>query len=64
VPADHDHPQSFRVIGVQISHLSRRGQFAFLAGGVFFFLLIYGYLQVRSVHPYGMLLRVRLVYDV
>lgn len=45
--AYHGHKPSFRVIGVQISHLSRTGQFVFCTFGVFFFLLIYGFLQVR-----------------
>ena len=44
----HGHRPSFRVIGVQISHLSRTGQFVFCTFGVFFFLLIYGFLQVRG----------------
>lgn len=43
---NHGHLPSFRVIGVQISHLSRTGQFVFCTLGVFFFLLIYGFLQV------------------
>lgn len=33
------------VLGVDISHLSRTGQFLLCASGVFFFSLLYGYLQ-------------------
>lgn len=33
------------VLGVDISHLSRTGQFIICASGVFFFSLLYGYLQ-------------------
>jgi UAA transporter family len=33
------------VLGVDISHVSRRGQFLICATGVFFFSLLYGYLQ-------------------
>mmetsp|Transcript_5133 Transcript_5133/g.14931 ORF Transcript_5133/g.14931 Transcript_5133/m.14931 type:complete len:492 (+) Transcript_5133:255-1730(+) len=33
------------VLGVEISHLSRNGQFIICASGVFFFSLLYGYLQ-------------------
>lgn len=33
------------VLGVDISHLSRTGQFVICASGVFFFSLLYGYLQ-------------------
>ena len=33
------------VLGVDISHLSRNGQFIICASGVFFFSLLYGYLQ-------------------
>ncbi len=49
----HGHRPSFRVIGVQISHLSRTGQFVFCTFGVFFFLLIYGFLQVRGAEGLG-----------
>lgn len=39
------------VLGVDISHLSRQKQFAVCAAGVFFFSLLYGYLQeLISVH--------------
>lgn len=44
----HDRP-SFRVIGVQISHLTRTGQFLFCTLGVFSFLLVYGFLQEYMV---------------
>lgn len=36
----------FKVLGVEIGHLPDHQQVALLAGGVFFFLLIYGYMQV------------------
>eukprot|EP00903_Cladosiphon_okamuranus_P008576 g8227.t1 len=39
--ADH----GFKVLGVEIGHLPETQQVALLAGGVFFFLLIYGYMQ-------------------
>lgn len=42
--ADH----SFKVLGVEIGHLPEHQQVALLAGGVFFFLLIYGYMQVTA----------------
>lgn len=38
----------FKVLGVEIGHLPESQQVALLAGGVFFFLLIYGYMQVNS----------------
>lgn len=44
----HERP-SFRVIGVQISHMSRTGQFLFCTFGVFSFLLVYGFLQEYMV---------------
>ncbi len=49
--AHHGHGgrPSFRVIGVQISHLSRTGQFLFCTLGVFSFLLVYGFLQEYMV---------------
>lgn len=40
--ADH----GFKVLGVEIGHLPPTQQVALLVGGVFFFLLIYGYMQV------------------
>lgn len=42
--ADH----GFKVLGVEIGHLPEHQQVALLAGGVFFFLLIYGYMQVTA----------------
>ena len=42
--ADH----GFKVLGVEIGHLAESQQVALLAGGVFSFLLIYGYMQVRG----------------
>ena len=42
--ADH----GFKVLGVEIGHLPESQQVALLAGGVFFFLLIYGYMQVTA----------------
>ncbi|CAM9147621.1 unnamed protein product, partial [Hapterophycus canaliculatus] len=39
----NDH--GFKVLGVEIGHLPEHQQVALLAGGVFFFLLIYGYMQ-------------------
>ncbi|CAM9306872.1 unnamed protein product, partial [Ectocarpus sp. 12 AP-2014] len=39
--ADH----GFKVLGVEIGHLPPTQQVALLVGGVFFFLLIYGYMQ-------------------
>ena len=42
--ADH----GFKVLGVEIGHLPEHQQVALLAGGVFFFLLIYGYMQVTT----------------
>lgn len=42
--ADH----GFKVLGVEIGHLPEHQQVALLAGGVFFFLLIYGYMQVAT----------------
>jgi len=33
------------VLGIDISHLSRKSQFIYCAGGVFFFSLLYGFLQ-------------------
>ncbi|CAM9647254.1 unnamed protein product [Ectocarpus sp. 13 AM-2016] len=39
--ADH----GFKVLGVEIGHLPQTQQVALLVGGVFFFLLIYGYMQ-------------------
>ncbi|CAB1103647.1 unnamed protein product [Ectocarpus sp. CCAP 1310/34] len=35
----------FKVLGMEIGHLPKAQQVALLAGGVFFFLLIYGYMQ-------------------
>lgn len=43
--ADH----GFKVLGVEIGHLPEHQQVALLAGGVFFFLLIYGYMQVYNI---------------
>lgn len=40
--------QGFKVLGVEIGHLPEHQQVALLAGGVFFFLLIYGYMQVTA----------------
>lgn len=40
--ADH----GFKVLGMEIGHLAESQQVALLAGGVFSFLLIYGYMQV------------------
>eukprot|EP00752_Nemacystus_decipiens_P008024 g7170.t1 len=37
--------QGFKVLGAEIGHLPESQQVALLAGGVFFFLLIYGYMQ-------------------
>jgi len=48
--AHHGHERpSFRVIGVQISHMTRTGQFLFCTLGVFSFLLVYGFLQEYMV---------------
>lgn len=41
----------FKVLGVEIGHLPVHQQVAILAGGVFFFLLIYGYMQVSADWP-------------
>lgn len=41
--------RSFRVLGLEIGHLSETQQFLVCAGGVFTFLLLYGYLQVRAL---------------
>lgn len=43
----NDH--GFKVLGVEIGHLPEHQQVALLAGGVFFFLLIYGYMQVTHL---------------
>ena len=43
--ADH----GFKVLGMEIGHLPESQQVALLAGGVFSFLLIYGYMQVRRM---------------
>lgn len=40
--------RSFRVLGLEIGHLPESQQFLFCAGGVFTFLLVYGYMQVRA----------------
>lgn len=39
--------RSFKVLGVEIGHLPDSQQFMVCAGGVFAFLLIYGFMQVR-----------------
>lgn len=41
--------RSFKVLGVEIGHLSESGVAAVLISGVFAFLLVYGYMQVRAV---------------
>lgn len=46
VGPDHWADHGFKVLGVEIGHLPEHQQVALLAGGVFFFLLIYGYMQV------------------
>lgn len=38
--------RSFKVLGVEIGHLGESQQFMVCAGGVFAFLLVYGYMQV------------------
>ena len=38
--------RSFKVLGVEIGHLPESQQFLVCAGGVFSFLLVYGYMQV------------------
>ena len=43
---DHWADHGFKVLGVEIGHLPEHQQVTLLAGGVFFFLLIYGYMQV------------------
>ena len=43
--ADTDHREQILVLGIDISHLSRKKQFIYCAGGVFFFSLLYGFLQ-------------------
>lgn len=45
---DHWADHSFKVLGVEIGHLPEHQQVALLAGGVFSFLLVYGYMQVIS----------------
>ena len=42
---DTDHREQILVLGIDISHLSRKKQFIYCAGGVFFFSLLYGFLQ-------------------
>lgn len=39
--------RSFKVLGVEIGHLPASQQFLVCAGGVFSFLIVYGYMQVR-----------------
>lgn len=43
--ADTNHREQILVLGIDISHLSRKKQFIYCAGGVFFFSLLYGFLQ-------------------
>ena len=43
--ADTDHREQILVLGVDIAHLPRKKQFIYCAGGVFFFSLLYGFLQ-------------------
>lgn len=38
--------RSFKVLGVEIGHLPASQQFLVCAGGVFSFLIVYGYMQV------------------
>lgn len=40
--------RSFRVLGLEIGHVPESQQFLVCAGGVFAFLLVYGYMQVRD----------------
>lgn len=40
--------RSFKVLGVEIGHLTESQQFVVCAGGVFAFLLVYGYMQVTT----------------
>lgn len=41
-------PASLKVMFIQIAHLSRTGQLLVMTSGIFAFLLIYGFLQVRK----------------
>ena len=43
--SDTNHREQILVLGVDIAHLPRKKQFIYCAGGVFFFSLLYGFLQ-------------------
>lgn len=45
--------RSFKVLGVEIGNLPASHQFFVCAGGVFAFLLVYGYMQVSGSSRWG-----------
>lgn len=51
--ADDWTDRSFKVLGMEIGHLSESGVAAVLISGVFAFLLVYGYMQVRAVQVHS-----------